>query len=200
MPEPKSIEEYKERIAALQAQVQTLQERLVTDELTQILNRRGLMEYLEAIANEVRFQHKHPNKRRSVVIKALSVMFLDIDHFKSINDTYGHDAGDSVLRETAELLRAEVRQLDIVGRYGGEEIVVGMIGADAGHAKKAAEDLREQIAKHDFRVADTGIHVTASFGVAELRGEETIAAVLKRADDALYSAKQSGRNRVSLAD
>lgn len=199
MASPKSIEDYKERIAALQAQVQLLQERLVTDELTQILNRRGLMEYLEAIANEVRYQFKHPDKRRSVVIKALSIIFLDIDFFKKINDTYGHDAGDDVLRQTAELIQAEVRQLDIVGRYGGEEIVVGLVGASGEHSTRIAENLRRVIEDHDFIIRDTTVKVTASLGVAELHGEDTIAAVLKRADEALYEAKQTGRNKVVVS-
>lgn len=199
MASPKSIEDYKERIAALQAQVQLLQERLVTDELTQILNRRGLMEYLEAIANEVRYQFKHPDKRRSVVIKALSIIFLDIDFFKKINDTHGHDAGDDVLRQTAELIQGEVRQLDIVGRYGGEEIVVGLVGASGEHSTRIAENLRRVIEEHDFIVRDSTVKVTASLGVAELRGEDTIAAVLKRADEALYEAKQTGRNKVVMS-
>lgn len=199
MASPKSIEDYKERIAALQAQVQLLQERLVTDELTQILNRRGLMEYLEAIANEVRYQFKHPDKRRSVVIKALSIIFLDIDFFKKINDTHGHDAGDDVLRQTAELIQGEVRQLDIVGRYGGEEIVVGLVGASGEHSTRIAENLRRVIEEHDFIVQDSTVKVTASLGVAELHGEDTIAAVLKRADEALYEAKQTGRNKVVVS-
>lgn len=201
MPEkPSDVEAYKTRIAALQQQVLELQQRLVTDELTQILNRRGLMDYLEAIAHEVRFQHKHPDKRRSVVIKALSVIFIDIDHFKRINDTYGHDAGDAVLRQVADLIQDQVRQLDIVGRYGGEEIVVGLIGANEKDATRIAEQLRASIEKATLTVPSDEIKITASLGVAELKDEKSIAAVLKRADEALYVAKNDGRNRVVVAE
>lgn len=200
MTPPSDLNSYKTRIADLQAQVQELQKRLVTDELTQILNRRGLMDYLEAIANEVRFQQKHPDKRRSVVIKALSIIFIDIDHFKRINDTYGHDAGDDVLRQVADIIQDQVRQLDIVGRYGGEEIVVGLVGADRKNAMRIAEILRKAIEESEFAVAEKqDLHITASLGVAELIDEKTIAGVLKRADEALYRAKDEGRNRVIVA-
>lgn len=190
------IKAYKARIAALQKQVRDLNERLVTDELTQIFNRRGLMEYLEAIANEVHYQYKHPDKRRSVVIKHLTVIFLDIDHFKKVNDSYGHDAGDEVLRQTAELIRDRVRQLDIVGRYGGEEIVIGLPGATAEHAQRIAEDLRQIIEKHVFQTGQSSLQVTASLGVAELTPKRNIHQTLKAADNALYQAKDGGRNKV----
>ncbi len=196
MGKENDIKVYKERIVALQAQVRELHQRLVTDELTQIFNRRGLMEYLEAIASEVMYQYKHPDKRRSVVIKSLAIIFLDIDHFKKVNDTYGHDAGDEVLRQTAELIRGRVRQLDIVGRYGGEEIVVGLPGATTEQAKRIADDLRHTIENHNFQVGDDTLKVTASLGVAELTPTRTIHQTLKIADDALYQAKDTGRNKV----
>jgi diguanylate cyclase (GGDEF)-like protein len=200
MANPPDLDAYKARIADLQAQVQELQKRLVTDELTQILNRRGLMDYLEAIASEVRFQQKHPDKRRSVVIKALSLIFIDIDHFKRINDTYGHDAGDAVLRQVADLIQDQVRQLDIVGRYGGEEIVVGLVGADEKNAARIAEILRTEIEASEFIVPNKDdLKLTASLGVAELTNEKSVAAVLKMADEALYRAKDEGRNRVIVA-
>jgi diguanylate cyclase (GGDEF)-like protein len=196
MTNSEDIKAYKARIAALQKQVRELNERLVTDELTQIFNRRGLMEYLEAIANEVHYQYKHPDKRRSVVIKHLTIIFLDIDHFKKVNDSYGHDVGDEVLRQTAELIRERVRQLDIVGRYGGEEIVIGLPGATAEHAQRIAEDLRQIIEKHIFQVGQSNLRVTASLGVAELTPKRNIHQTLKAADDALYQAKDGGRNKV----
>lgn len=198
MSQTDDIKIYKERIAALQAQVRELHQRLVTDELTQIFNRRGLMEYLEAIASEVVYQYKHPDKRRSVVIKSLSIIFLDIDHFKKVNDTYGHDAGDEVLRQTADLIRDRVRQLDIVGRYGGEEIVVGLPGATTVQAKRIADDLRSTIEGHTFRVGGNVLKVTASLGVAELTPDRNINQTLKVADDALYKAKEMGRNKVVI--
>ncbi|QQS27189.1 GGDEF domain-containing protein [bacterium] len=196
MAQAEDIKVYKERIAALQAQVRELHQRLVTDELTQIFNRRGLMEYLEAIASEVMYQYKHPDKRRSVIIKSLTIIFLDIDHFKKVNDTYGHDAGDEVLRQTADLIRERVRQLDIVGRYGGEEIVVGLPGASIEHAQRIADDLRSIIESHEFQAGDSTLSVTASLGVAELTPARNIHQTLKAADNALYKAKETGRNKV----
>jgi diguanylate cyclase (GGDEF)-like protein len=131
-----------------------------------------------------------------VVIKHLTIIFLDIDHFKKVNDSYGHDVGDEVLRQTAELIRERVRQLDIVGRYGGEEIVIGLPGATAEHAQRIAEDLRQIIEKHIFQVGQSNLRVTASLGVAELTPKRNIHQTLKAADDALYQAKDGGRNKV----
>ncbi len=199
MTEPeRSVTWYKRRIAQLQAEIDTLEERLVTDEFMNILNRQGLMERLEILAQEVRFYHEHQDKRKKVVIKHLSVLFVDVDHFKLVNDTYGHAAGDLVLAQLGDLIRVEVRNLDVVGRYGGEEIVVGLAGADADDAMRVAEKLRQRIAEHKFELAkQKTLQVTVSIGVAELT-TETLEVVLKRADTALYEAKEGGRNRVIL--
>lgn len=200
MPDKGSIDGYKKRISDLQAKVAELEQRLVTDEFMQIFNRHGLMEYLESIAKEVQWQHQHPDRRRNVIIRSLSVVFLDIDFFKKVNDTYGHAAGDAVLQQVAALIQDEVRELDIVGRYGGEEIVIGLIGAKRADAHRVAEQLRGRIQEHNFTLDDgQTIRVTASLGVAELVGRtlpETIAA----ADAALYQAKTAGRNQVVIAE
>lgn len=194
----RSLTWYKRRIAQLQSEIDVLEERLVTDEFMNILNRQGLMERLEILAQEVRFYHEHQEKRKKVVIAHLSVLFVDIDHFKRVNDTYGHDAGDVVLSQLGDLIRVEVRNLDVVGRYGGEEIVVGLAGADADDAMRVGEKLRQRIADHNFKLArQKALQVTVSIGVAELT-TETLEVVLKRADSALYEAKEAGRNRVIL--
>ena len=189
-----------ERIAKLEAQVQSLEAQLVTDELTGILNRRGLMQRLETLASEVRWQSQHPEKRRKVMVRCLSVLFIDIDHFKNVNNTHGHAAGDVVLKAVAGSIQEHVRALDIVGRYGGEEIVVGLVGADLKDATRVAELIRSYISDMEIKlIKGETVQVTASIGVAEVTDENSLSVSLKQADDALYEAKATGRNRVVVA-
>lgn len=186
MPTP---DKQKEQIAALQLRVTELEQLLVTDEQLLIYNRQGLMQYLNLIAEEVRWQHKHPDKRRNVVVRSLSVLFVDIDKFKYVNDTYGHDSGDIVLRRVASLIKEETRDLDVVGRYGGEEIVVGLVGASSEHALKKADAIRQRIADEVFDLpGNEKIQVTVSVGVAELLAD-TLDQAIKRADEALLDRK-----------
>jgi two-component system cell cycle response regulator len=131
--------------------------------------------------------------------KPLALMMLDIDYFKSINDTYGHDAGDDVLREFAVRIRKSIRGIDLACRYGGEEFVIVMPETDLHVAGMVAERLRRAIAGEPFAVNKGAkrIAVTISIGLATLETKaEPIADVLKRADKALYRAKNDGRNRV----
>jgi diguanylate cyclase (GGDEF)-like protein len=130
----------------------------------------------------------------------ISLIMLDIDRFKAVNDTYGHDAGDMVLREIALLLKQSVRTEDIVARYGGEEFVIIIPGAGADVAVGLAERLREKIADAEMVYEGQRIHVTASLGVAcEICSPDfEIEGLVKKADTALYGAKNAGRNRVSL--
>ena len=188
-----------QKIAILQARVAELEQLLVTDEFMHIFNRQGLMQYLGHIADEVRWQHKHPDKRRNVIVRSLSVLFIDIDKFKLVNDNHGHPAGDAVLREVASIIKREVRDLDVVGRYGGEEIVVGLVGAASEHAVKKADSIRQKIADAAFGIpSGETISVTVSIGVAELL-QDSLDQTIKRADAALFESKNSGRNRVTLA-
>lgn len=124
---------------------------------------------------------------------ALAVILLDVDHFKSVNDTHGHQVGDQVLIAIARLLAAAVREIDVVGRWGGEEFMVVCRETDCDGARVLAEKLREAVAGHDFPVVG---HKTGSFGVAALRPEEKLEALIARADAALYQAKHGGRDRV----
>jgi two-component system cell cycle response regulator len=124
---------------------------------------------------------------------------IDIDHFKAINDTYGHDVGDEVLREFAARLATNVRAIDLPCRYGGEEFTVIMPGATLEAAEKVAERIRLHVAGAPFRVAAGSelLNVTISIGVAASLGEgDTPEALVKRADAAVYAAKAGGRNRV----
>ena len=131
----------------------------------------------------------------------LSVIAVDIDHFKQVNDKYGHEAGDRVLQQFAERIQENVRPKDIVCRPGGEEFLVIMPETTGELAGRAAERIRRSIAADRFALDGNGndvIEVTVSAGVAAYQGEQdTVADILRRADAALYRAKTSGRNRVT---
>ena len=174
----------------LRDSVQITYEMAITDSLTGLHNRRYLERHLATLVQQAIAQGK-----------PLALLFLDIDNFKSINDRYGHDAGDQVLREFSGRMRRAVRGIDLTCRLGGEEFVIAMPDTDASLAYAIAERLREKIAGEDFVVSDgRAIAVTASIGVAELaRRDDTPGAILKRADEALFRAKREGRNRVILA-
>ncbi len=128
-----------------------------------------------------------------------AILVLDIDHFKRINDRYGHSAGDRVLVETARKLRENCRESDSVFRFGGEEFVVLLSQTEENGAFAIAERIRNAIATMNTQYEQTGIHVTASIGIACLNRSETLHAWFDRADRALYLAKQAGRNRVVRA-
>ena len=156
----------------------------VTDKLTGLYNRRKLDEVLE---------EELARSRRYAV--AFAVIMLDIDHFKHVNDTYGHGAGDEVLQHVAELLRTGTREADALGRYGGEEFVVVCRHCTRESGLATAAKVRAAIEGHEF----PGVgRVTASFGVAAYREGDSVADLLARADGALYRAKDSGRNRVEV--
>jgi diguanylate cyclase (GGDEF)-like protein len=124
-------------------------------------------------------------------------LIADIDHFKTINDTYGHLAGDSVLRRIADTLRHTVRECDHVGRYGGEEFLIILPSSDAGGAMQMAQRICRQISQVSFYNDGNEISMTISVGVAQCSdGEDSVAAILGRADTALYQAKANGRNQV----
>lgn len=164
-------------------------EMAVTDPLTGLHNRRYLDSHLQTLFDRARARNK-----------PLSIMFADIDRFKTINDSWGHDGGDAVLREFAARLRKTLRAIDLVCRYGGEEFVVVMPETDLAVAERVAERVRGEIAGEGFRPAEgkPAISVTASLGVAASRGtdDDSLEQLVKRADEALYEAKRSGRNRV----
>jgi two-component system cell cycle response regulator len=160
-------------------------EAALIDPLTGLHNRRHMLRHLEGLL-------VGPGGM------PVAVMMIDIDHFKAINDKYGHAEGDLALREVAELLRTRVRVFDSVARFGGEEFVVAMPGTRADEAMAAAERLRQAIAAH--QVGRHALNITVSIGVARGAPSTAPADLLHEADMALYEAKRSGRNRVVLAD
>jgi two-component system cell cycle response regulator len=172
----------------LRDNMQSSIEMAVTDGLTGLHNRRYMESHLATLAEQA-----------SLRGKSLALMMLDIDYFKSINDSYGHDAGDDVLREFALRIRKTIRGIDLACRYGGEEFVVVMPETDLNVAGMVAERLRRAIAGEPFSVhkGTKRIKVTISIGLSTLeRKGEPVSDVLKRADVALYRAKHDGRNRV----
>jgi diguanylate cyclase (GGDEF)-like protein len=130
--------------------------------------------------------------------KPLAIMMVDVDHFKAINDTYGHHSGDTVLQQLGVICRQTMREIDIIGRIGGEEFSILLPEANGMHAREAAERLREAVAATVVQLEpEVSISFTVSIGVAALVATDSgVAAMLKRADEALYQAKYSGRNRV----
>jgi two-component system cell cycle response regulator len=160
-----------------------------TDPLTRVLNRRALLERLTAEGD-----------RATRYSSALSLLLLDVDHFKQINDTYGHLAGDSVLRQLGALLEEAVRKVDIIARYGGEEFVVILPETLTDGGVVFAERLRERVAARAFDVgAESPVHLTVSIGVASFPSASAASTedLFARADEALYRAKSGGRNRVA---
>jgi diguanylate cyclase len=129
----------------------------------------------------------------------VSVLLWDLDHFKVINDRFGHRVGDGVLREVARCLIRELRAEDLVARIGGEEFATLLIGATVDQALKRADELRAAIAALKLHVHGTPIHVTVSCGATEIRPSDSVESLFDRADAALYRAKKSGRNLCTAA-
>jgi len=154
------------------------------DALTGLYNRRAWTDRMLALEEELQRQGQ-----------SFSVLFLDLDRFKELNDKLGHEAGDTALRVLAGVMGEEVREQDLVGRYGGEEFVVALPGADRAHAMRVAERIRERL-QHIANADPAGAMRTVSIGVATLHKGENTATLLKRADGAMYAAKAAGRNRV----
>lgn len=159
------------------------------DAMTSLLNRRSFKEKAQAALIQAH-----------AAGEPLSIVMVDLDHFKSVNDIYGHAAGDIVIRATAERLLGSVRrETDLVGRLGGEEFVLCLPRADANATVRIAETLRQAMARNEIICEKLAkITVTASFGVATLLPDDDLGALLARADEALYAAKEGGRNRVML--
>ncbi|MFZ3350059.1 MAG: PleD family two-component system response regulator [Xanthobacteraceae bacterium] len=172
----------------LRDNVQMSIEMAITDALTGLFNRRYMESHLGSLIEQAIARGK-----------PLTALVIDIDYFKSINDTHGHDAGDDVLREFALRIKRSIRGIDLACRCGGEEFVVVMPETDMAVAAMVAERLRRRIAADAFAIQQgaSNVPVTISIGIAALRGkDDNAAALVKRADQALYRAKRDGRNRV----
>jgi len=156
------------------------------DQLTGLYNRHFL---IDVAAKRISQAHRHKQE--------LSVLMIDIDHFKAVNDEHGHSVGDAVLCEVATIFKQQSRSEDIVARFGGEEFVILLDNCDQARGAQKAELLRTSLIDSTIK----GLRISASFGLAQLRDkDEAFDELLHRADEAVYKAKSNGRNRVGLAD
>ena len=176
---------------ALKSQYQMSISMAITDALTGLYNRHYLNTHLGNVVKQALKNGKH-----------LALMIMDMDHFKSVNDTYGHDVGDRVLKQLATTIIQASRSSELAARFGGEEFVVIMPESDPASALAAANRMREKVESTPFIISDSGttIQKTLSIGVASLHPDgDSAESLLKRADEALYEAKHAGRNRVKVA-
>lgn len=184
-----------QRVVRLHRDLQQVNRKLArlaaTDELTGLSNRRAI---LERFADELARAQRHG--------EPLAAVLADIDHFKRINDRHGHQAGDAVLTELAKRLRSAVRRYDLVGRYGGEEFLIVLPGADVSSACAITERIRQRIAGVPFELPSASpLSVTVSLGIAQATGGDgdTIDRIISLADDALRHAKEGGRDQLCVA-
>jgi two-component system, cell cycle response regulator len=179
------------RIVELQAELYRLQEMFRaqsrTDPLTGCLNRRGITERLLA---EISFAKRDG--------RPLGVAVLDMDHFKKVNDTYGHAVGDGVLQELVRRLSASTRASDSFGRMGGEEFLILWPGLSGESSRVAADRVRQMVERTPFQIDEVALRATVSLGVTTTVGDDAQEVIIGRADEALYAAKAAGRNRVHL--
>ncbi|HYU64704.1 MAG TPA: GGDEF domain-containing protein [Candidatus Paceibacterota bacterium] len=183
------------KIADLEMEIERLKKEVYYDELTQIFNRRGFQKEAEPIFKTISYTREE--KKRSADSHDFTIMFIDIDDFKKINDVFGHQVGDEVLQKVAKVLTKIMRLNDIVARWGGEEFIIGLVRVGLATADRIAERIREDIKKMDIVfTGNVKVPVTASIGVVGYSHEKTLADLIDRADKAMYQAKQEGKNRV----
>jgi diguanylate cyclase (GGDEF)-like protein len=185
--ENEEIEFLRKKIDVLEDKLKKVQKEAKTDALTNMLNKK-------ALNDELKKQEEFYKRFK----RNYSVIFFDIDHFKNVNDTYGHEAGDVILKNVGLILNRYSRDIDIVGRFGGEEFIIIAPETEKEGAYKFANKIREIIEKTKFIYKKTRIKITISAGVAQRKETNSMQDLVKLADDRLYKAKNSGRNRVEI--
>src|SRR3989338_3672144 len=182
------------RITELETQVHDLERDLIHDPLTGIKTRAFFEEELEIYLASIAGNEK--GKRKEWFgFKNISIIFFDIDYFKKVNDAYGHEVGDTVLRKVAKTIQDSLRTGDTLARWGGEEMLASLLGASEKDAVTKAEEIRVEVEKLSFpEIPD--LHLTISSGVASSEKDLTLSELVRRADQALYQAKENGRNKV----
>ncbi|MBN2231242.1 MAG: diguanylate cyclase [Deltaproteobacteria bacterium] len=181
------VEMANQKIEKLKQQMERIKQEVILDPLTRAYNRRA---FDERINQELSAAKRYGNTS--------SLIMLDIDHFKDVNDSYGHRTGDGVLRVVAGILKKEIRDIDVLCRYGGEEFTLILPHTPLHAAADVAERLRRKIAESRFSYKGRHFHVTASFGVGEISPADTVERCVRRADEAMYRAKEGGRNCVRV--
>jgi len=180
-------EQLRKRLEETEASLRVIREQATHDSLTGVLNRAAILEVLQRELARCGRDGSSP-----------SLAMADVDHFKSINDTYGHQVGDEILREIIRRMRSQVRPYDSIGRYGGEEFLVVAPNCTPTHALTLAERLRACVANEPFKTDAGMTPITLSLGVVTGKGKLSVEALFELADEALYRAKQNGRNRVEM--
>ena len=160
---------------------------LIVDELTKVYNRRHLDFYLKNIKQEFN-EYGTP----------FGVLFFDIDFFKNVNDTYGHNVGDKVLKLIARTLKANIRIEDVIGRWGGEEFIAVIRAVDENELTYVAEKMRVLVEKSSVKISGKDLSVTVSIGGTMYKKDETIKEVIARADKNMYESKDTGRNKSTI--
>lgn len=198
--EPGKRKKLLEHLKSLEESYAHMEKLATINQLTGLDNRRSFETKANAIINEVARAQTDPERAETRPFKNFTLLFLDIDHFKEINDTYGHDGGDEVLRQLGNFFKQRFRKTDIEGRYGGEEFVVGLnnIKSEEG-AVLIAEKVRKEIADLNISYNGRVINFTVSIGLADCETCSNFQNLLLDADAALYEAKNSGRNKVVSA-
>ena len=191
--------EEQEKIKELKEEVSRLKELAYKDELTDLYNRHGFKDESAKFINEVKGYLENPTRRENFLIKSLSLVIFDIDNFKKINDTYGHQAGDEILKLVSKIIKERVRGIDIVARWGGEEIIVSLIGSNEAHAYEICDDIRKKIEEIAVKWEGKIIKFTVSGGVASFAEAGDFDNLFKKSDAALYKAKQTGKNKIVKA-
>ena len=184
------VQHMRQRISVLERESRSLHESLREEQ------RLAMIDALTGIPNRAAYDDRIEQefKRWKRFSRPVSILAWDIDRFKSINDAYGHKAGDKVLRVVGQHLARHVRDTDFVGRYGGEEFVMLLVGTDSDEARTVAEKIRLEISQLGFHFHDRPVSITASCGITAFQGDDTPDAAFDRADKALYQAKEAGRN------
>ncbi|RMD46004.1 MAG: GGDEF domain-containing protein, partial [Aquificota bacterium] len=184
----KEVENYHKEIKHLQKELASARAEANFDFLTGLVNRKR---FERAIEDAIKDFHKKNYP--------FSIIFVDVDNFKKVNDTYGHLAGDIVLKEIASIFKFYLRANTVVGRIGGEEFCILLPGVEIEDARNIAERLRKIIENREIKLEDgTVLKVTASFGITQVKIGDTLKTILERADKALYKAKKTGKNKVEV--
>jgi diguanylate cyclase len=185
------LKSYHAEVVSLKEELSHARREATIDFLTGLVNRRRFERALEDAIRDRKIRH-YPS----------SIIFVDIDDFKKINDEYGHVVGDIVLKELATIFKFYLRANTIVGRLGGEEFAILLPGVELQDAVKVAERLRKVIENREIKINVEGkekkLHITASFGVTEIKEDDTVESLLMRADEAMYKAKKKGKNKVEV--
>ena len=182
------VQEAEQRIHALEAKLQHMSELVREDQLTGSLNRRGLDDVFE--------RETARSDRRGT---PLCIALLDLDDFKRLNDTYGHQAGDAALKHLVKIVKETLRSMDVIARYGGEEFLILLPETTVDAASQTMTRLQRELTKHFFLHDNEKVLITFSAGVALRQPNEDQGALVKRADKAMYEAKKTGKNRVVVA-